>query len=87
MGLIGASTIAAQWMIPAIRETGGEIVGVMSSNPARGADYAAEHGIANSTSDLDTLLAMDIDAVYISTVNDLHKPQTRGRRCRQTCVV
>ena len=75
-GLIGASTIAAQWMIPAIRETGGEIVGVMSSNPTRGADYAAEHGIANSTADLDALLAMNIDAVYISTVNDLHKPQT-----------
>ena len=70
----------------AIRETGGEIVGVMSSNPLR-ADYAAEHGIPNSTSDLDALLAMDIDAVYISTVNDLHKPQTLAAGRGQTCAI
>ena len=44
-GLIGASTIAAQHMIGAIRANGGETVAVMSSNADRAAAYAREHGI------------------------------------------
>ena len=34
--LIGATTIAREWMVNAIRETGGEIVNVMSRDAARG---------------------------------------------------
>ena len=34
-GVIGASTIAREWVIGAIRATGGEVVSVMSSNPER----------------------------------------------------
>ena len=37
-GLIGASTIASQWVSGAIRATGGSVTTVMSSNPARGAE-------------------------------------------------
>ena len=47
-GLIGASTIAKEHMIGAIRAQGGEAVAVMSSDPARGQAYAAENGIARS---------------------------------------
>jgi 1,5-anhydro-D-fructose reductase (1,5-anhydro-D-mannitol-forming) len=75
-GLIGASTIAHEWVIGAIRATGGEIRAVMSSNAERGKAYAQENGIANATTDLDALLAdPDIKAVYISTTNELHLPQ------------
>lgn len=75
-GLIGASTIAREWVIDAIRKTGGEVVSVLSSNPVRGAEYAAANGIPNVAADLASLIADPaIDAVYISTTNDLHCEQ------------
>lgn len=75
-GLIGASTIAHEWMIDAIRATGGEVVSVMSTNAERGRKYAADHGIARSVTDLDALVGdPSIDAVYISTTNELHVAQ------------
>lgn len=75
-GLIGASTIAREWVIGAIRATGGEVVCVMSTSAERGAAYAAENGIARSVTSLDDLLGdPQIDAVYISTTNELHRDQ------------
>jgi 1,5-anhydro-D-fructose reductase (1,5-anhydro-D-mannitol-forming) len=75
-GIIGATTIAREWVIGAIREAGGEIVSVLSSDKARGQIYARDNGIPASTTDLDALLASGIDAVYIATTNEHHKPQT-----------
>lgn len=73
-GLIGASTIAAEHMIGAIRASGGHIATVMSSNADRAASYAAQHGIDVGVTDLNA--AMDgVDAVYISTTNEKHLPQ------------
>jgi 1,5-anhydro-D-fructose reductase (1,5-anhydro-D-mannitol-forming) len=75
-GLIGASNIAREWVINAIRHNGGDIRAVMSSSADRAKAYAAANGIAESTSDLAALLARsDIDAVYISTTNELHRDQ------------
>ncbi len=75
-GLIGASTIAAEHVIGAIRANGGEIVSVLSSKEARAKSYAATHGVARATTDLARLVrADDIDAVYISTTNELHRDQ------------
>lgn len=75
-GLIGASTIAKQYMIAAIRnQPDGEIAAVMSSSPERAAAYARENGIPAGVSSLPDLLATDIDAVYISTTNELHLEQ------------
>ncbi|MCQ4633230.1 Gfo/Idh/MocA family oxidoreductase [Shinella sp. CPCC 100929] len=75
-GLIGASTIAKEWVIGAIRATGGEIVSVMSTNAERGKAYAAEQGIAKSVTTLAEIVDdPDIDAVYISTTNELHRDQ------------
>jgi 1,5-anhydro-D-fructose reductase (1,5-anhydro-D-mannitol-forming) len=75
-GLIGASTIAAEHMISAFRANGGDAVAVMSSNADRAAQYAAKHGIANATTDLHALVgSKDVDAVYISTTNELHRDQ------------
>jgi 1,5-anhydro-D-fructose reductase (1,5-anhydro-D-mannitol-forming) len=75
-GLIGASNIAREWVIGAIRETGGDVVSVMSSSAARAREYAAANGIPNGTDNLDALLNSGIDAVYISTTNELHRDQT-----------
>lgn len=73
---IGASRIASNYMIGAIRARDGEILSVLSSDAARGESYASEHGIARSFTDLDQLLADDgIDAVYISTTNEKHHAQ------------
>jgi 1,5-anhydro-D-fructose reductase (1,5-anhydro-D-mannitol-forming) len=75
-GLIGASTIAAEHMIHAFRDNGGEVVSVMSANADRAAKYAKQHGIAQTTTSLEDLVgARDIDAVYISTTNELHRGQ------------
>ena len=41
-GLIGASTIAAQHMIGAIRANGGDVVAVMSASAERAKAFAAE---------------------------------------------
>ncbi len=75
-GLIGASTIAHEWIIDAIRTVGGEIVSVMSTSAERGAAYARDHGIAKSVTCVDELVNdPDVQAVYISTTNELHRDQ------------
>ncbi|TIU19864.1 MAG: Gfo/Idh/MocA family oxidoreductase, partial [Mesorhizobium sp.] len=75
-GLIGASTIARQFVINAIRaQQNSEIAAVMSSSPERATAYAKENGIPLAVSTLDELLGSDIDAVYISTTNELHLEQ------------
>jgi 1,5-anhydro-D-fructose reductase (1,5-anhydro-D-mannitol-forming) len=75
-GLIGASTIAREWMIEAIREADGEVVAVMSGDPDRAKRFAGENEIATATRSLDALLGSGIDAVYISTTNEHHCAQT-----------
>jgi 1,5-anhydro-D-fructose reductase (1,5-anhydro-D-mannitol-forming) len=76
-GLIGASAIAHEYMIDAVREADGEVVSVLSRDAERGARYAAEHNIARHSTSLEEFLAdPEIEAVYISTTNEMHKPQT-----------
>jgi 1,5-anhydro-D-fructose reductase (1,5-anhydro-D-mannitol-forming) len=73
-GLIGASTIASEHMIGAMRANGGDVVAVLSSDASRGQRYAESHGIPRSATDLAALVqAPDIDAVYVSTTNELHR--------------
>jgi 1,5-anhydro-D-fructose reductase (1,5-anhydro-D-mannitol-forming) len=75
-GLVGASTIAREWVINAIRsQPDGEVAAVMSSSPERAKAYAEENGIAAAVSSLYELLRLVIDAVYISTTNELHLVQ------------
>ena len=75
-GLVGASTIASEHVIGAIRAQGHEIASVLSGSAERGADYASRHGIPKSTTDLDALLATPgVEAVYISTTNEKHHGQ------------
>lgn len=74
-GLIGASTIAAEHVIGALRACGEEIVILQSGSAARAAAYAAEHGIPEHCTDLEVLLAAGVEAVYVSSTNEKHFPQ------------
>lgn len=76
-GLIGASTIAAEHMLGAIRaQAGHEVVAVLSSNAARGRAYAERHAIATAHESLPALLQDPrVQVVYVSTTNELHKEQ------------
>src|SRR5207342_2780826 len=57
-------------------QPGNEVVAVMSTSAERGRKFAAEHAIASSYAEMGALLAdSNVHAVYISTTNELHKPQ------------
>lgn len=76
-GLIGASTIASAHMIAAIRaQAGHEVVAIASSSATRAREFAQRHGIAAAYDSVDALLADPaVQAVYISTTNELHHRQ------------
>jgi len=76
-GLIGASNIASSQMIGAIRaQDGCEVVSVLSSNAERAESYAKARNIPHATDSLQELLSNPkVDAVYISTTNELHHAQ------------
>ncbi len=72
--LVGASDIAASRVLPAVRATGGEAVVVRSGDPGHAAAYAAMHGIARATTEIEAAVgADDVDAVYVSSVNARHR--------------
>lgn len=75
--LFGASTIAAEYMIPALRAARQGIGRVVSGDAARAADYARRHGIPAAGDDPALALAdPDIGAVYVSSTNPSHFAQT-----------
>ncbi len=73
-GFIGASIWAGERLVPAVRSVDRcEAVGVYSSDPERGARFARDQGLQRSYVSLEQLLGdPEIDAVYISSTNDLH---------------
>ncbi len=73
-GLVGASTVGKQYMIPAISaQPDSHVVAVMSRSIERARRYAAENGIPRAYDDLAALLAdPEVDAVFISTTNERH---------------
>lgn len=76
-GLIGASDIAATRLIPAMRRLGQTPAAVLSASRDRADSFAHTHEIPAAYTDLGELLDQgDIDAVYISTTNELHLSQT-----------
>jgi len=74
-GLIGASRIARNALVPAFRAAGQTLVGVAARDPVRAQDFAATMGIDRSYASYAELIAdPTIEAVYISLVNDGHLP-------------
>lgn len=75
-GLIGASTIAAEHVIVALRAAGQAVAALHSGSAGRARDYAAAHGIPVVQDRLADLLAdPGIGAVYISSTNEKHRDQ------------
>ena len=81
-GLIGASTIAREWVAPAIVANGGTLVGVYSTSLERGEAYAAQVGVQQAYDSLEQMLDQGLDAVYISTTNELHRAQVEAAAAR-----
>jgi 1,5-anhydro-D-fructose reductase (1,5-anhydro-D-mannitol-forming) len=79
-GLVGASAIAREWVLPAMRSLEGhEPVGVYSSDRERGRRFAQENGLDFACAELSELLEdPTIDAVYISTTNERHLGEVRA---------
>lgn len=75
--LFGASTIASQHMINAIRaQSGAEIRWIVSGTSERAASYAQTHRIPFSATDLaDPLSDNAVGAVYVSSTNEKHFDQ------------
>jgi 1,5-anhydro-D-fructose reductase (1,5-anhydro-D-mannitol-forming) len=75
--LIGSSDIAKTRMIKAINsQPNGKVTAVYSSNADRAKAYATENGIPKAYDNLNAILDdPEIDVVYISTTNELHRDQ------------
>ncbi len=74
---VGASTIASQYMLDAVRQqASNDVTWVVSNSPDRVQTWAKEHGIPNATTDLNAALSDDgVKAVYISSTNEKHHGQ------------
>ncbi|KYP81394.1 Gfo/Idh/MocA family protein [Ferroacidibacillus organovorans] len=77
-GILGAARIAANQLIPAMRDTPGvEVTALASRDEARGLAFAKRFDIPNVYSSYEALLRdPHIDAVYIPLPNHLHAPMT-----------
>jgi 1,5-anhydro-D-fructose reductase (1,5-anhydro-D-mannitol-forming) len=71
---VGASNIASQWMVEAVRSVGDEVIAVVSGGVDRAKSFAQRHGITHALSDEDQLQGLGVQAVYISTTNEKHEP-------------
>lgn len=74
---VGASTIAGQYLVGAIRaQAESNVRWVVSGSADRAAGFAATHSIAHSGTDLVAALTDPaLDAVYISSTNEKHHAQ------------
>ncbi len=75
-GLVGASTIAAEHMVGALRGGGQDVHVVQSATAARASRFASDFGITAHETDLAAVISdADIGAVYISSTNEKHHGQ------------
>lgn len=85
---IGASNIASEWMVGAVRAVGDEVVAVVSGSLERAQDFARQHRIAHALSDARALEGLGLDAVYVSNTNDQHEAavlQAAALGCHVLC--
>ena len=88
-GIIGASTIAKQWMIHAINHcSDSQVVALLTQSSERGQAFQEQFHIQNIYSNLQEFLAHpDLDVVYIGTTNEYHYPQTLASATAQKHVL
>lgn len=77
-GIIGASTIARQYMVNAINcQPDSRVVALMSRSRDRARAFANECGIPRSYNSVEALVSdAGVDVVYICTTNERHKAET-----------
>jgi 2-hydroxy-4-carboxymuconate semialdehyde hemiacetal dehydrogenase len=75
VGLVGYGSIA-QAHVKALRALDVDLVGVMGRLPEATEAFAREHALGLATTELDDLLAADLDAVVICSPTDAHADQT-----------
>lgn len=74
-GVIGAGSFGSRILIPAIKQAGGRLRVVASSQGASAAVAARKHGFERSTSDLEAVFSdPEVDTVVILTRHDSHGP-------------
>ncbi len=78
--LVGASTIAAEHMLGALRHAGQDVVMIHSTTPRRAQEFARTQGVAGYDTDLESVLSREgseggFEAVYISSTNEKHHKQ------------
>lgn len=76
-GLVGASSFAGEVMVAALtRPDRSRVQAVFSNSGTRGQAFAEAHGTPRVYVSLDGILAdPEVDAVYVSSTNDLHAEQ------------
>ena len=74
-GVIGASTIASEWMIDAIRARGGAIEVLCSGSGEHAREFALKHHIPEVVTRPEDFESFSLDAVYVSSINHLHLKQ------------
>lgn len=74
---VGASTIASQYVLGAVRkQPRNDVAWIVSGSAGRVGDWAKSHNIAQSTTDIDEALAdQSAQAVYVSSTNEKHFEQ------------
>ncbi len=74
---VGASTIASQHMLDAVRQQdGNDVTWIVSNSPDRVQSWAKDRDIPNATTDLITALSDEaVRAVYVSSTNEKHHSQ------------
>ncbi len=73
-GILGTARIAAQAVVPALREAGDQVVVMGSRDLRRGRAAAAQMGIPMAVEGYQAVLEQDLDAIYVPLPNSLHRP-------------
>jgi predicted dehydrogenase/threonine dehydrogenase-like Zn-dependent dehydrogenase len=72
-GLIGAGNFAKATFVPALKKAGWpDLDAVTSSGGLTARHFAERHGVATVAADVDDLLSMDLDTVFILSRHDSH---------------
>jgi 1,5-anhydro-D-fructose reductase (1,5-anhydro-D-mannitol-forming) len=73
---VGASNIASEWMVHAVRAAGDEVVAVVSGSAERAESFARQHGIPHGLTHESALGGLGVEAIYISSTNEKHEAST-----------
>jgi predicted dehydrogenase len=74
-GIIGIGALSERFLAPGISAVeGSELTAVCSRDAKRARDFADRHDVPLAFDDYSTMLASDIDVVYIASPNGLHHP-------------